>query len=76
MAPEMVVGEPVDPGQIDTALVIPLLLAFPQQGSGWTNNHKSKEKVALLWRLTFSTLQKGEKCFALLRIQNILEHLI
>lgn len=52
----------------------PLLLAFSQQGSGWTNNHKSKLKknITLLQQM----LQKGEKYFTLLHIQKIFEHLI
>lgn len=55
----------------------PLLLAFPQQGSGWTNDHKSKVEVTtLLQHQIFSVLQKGEKYFALLRIRKILEYLI
>ena len=53
------------------------LLAFPQQGSGWTDDHKSKVKVTtLLQHQIFSMLQKGEKYFALLRIQKMLEHRI
>lgn len=54
-----------------------LLLAFPQQGSGWTNDHKSKVEItALLQHQIYSVLQKGEKYFALLRIWKILEQLI
>lgn len=55
----------------------PLLLAFPQQGSGWTNDHKSKVRVTtLLQHQIFSVLQKGKKYFALVRIRKILAHLI